>query len=77
MRGLIWEIKSPTNCSANSISRLFYRAVRQSPNIIFDLRRLKTKKTFVQLEKLFHNSRQVKNLLLIAPDAKLYTYHKK
>lgn len=78
MRGLAWEMKSPTSSNANALSHLFYKAVQQSPNIIFDLRRLKSQNTATALlKKLFHNSRQAKNLLIITQQSKLLEFHKK
>lgn len=78
MRGLAWEMKSPTSSNINALSHLFYKAVQQSPNIIFDLRRLRPQNTTVTLlKRLFHNSRQTKNLLVITQQPKLLEFHKK
>ena len=40
MGGKIWETKSPTSASKSSIEHNFKKAMHQSTNIIFDLRRL-------------------------------------
>lgn len=77
MHSLAWEIKSPTSSNLNALSHLFYKAVQQSPNIIFDLRRLKLQDASMFLIKLFQSSRRAKNLLIITYDAKLLKLHKK
>ena len=39
MLGLKWEIKSPIGNSSGTVRRAFKAAIRQSYNIVFDLRR--------------------------------------
>ena len=41
MDGLAWEIKSPKTRNTTGIENNFRSAIKQSENIIFDLRRLK------------------------------------
>lgn len=41
MRGMDWEMKSPTGKTKRPIERIMHRAARQSENIIIDLRRTK------------------------------------
>lgn len=80
MRGLIWEIKSPTNNSIKSLEKLFYRASQQSPNIIFDLRRAKIKNEKVIINKLtstFIHARKSKNFLIITKSNQLLEINKK
>lgn len=79
MDQLVWEMKSPTSTSLKSIEQLFYRAMRQSPNVIFDLRRLKIpeNKVIRLLEKLILNSRKAKNLLIITKPSQLLEFRQK
>ena len=41
INGLVWEMKAPTADNARAIDRNLRRALHQSPNIIFDSRRMK------------------------------------
>ncbi len=41
MDGLLWEIKSPVSAGARSIEHAFRSAIKQSENVLFDLRRSK------------------------------------
>jgi hypothetical protein len=79
MRGVIWEMKSPTVNNDNSISRLFYRALTQSTNLIFDLRRLKKsdQKPHNQLMKLATKSRRLNQILIIRKNGQVEEYRKK
>lgn len=79
MRSLAWEMKSPKSNSEEAFTRLFYRSLRQSSNIILDLRRLKSTDTkIIKLaEKLYRQSRKAKNLLIITKMSQLTKYHKK
>lgn len=78
MQGIIWETKSPTTNNIRSISRLFHRTTVQSPNIIFDLRRVQGDATSVekQLIKLFQTSRIARKIQIITKTKKLLTFSK-
>lgn len=78
MRGVAWEAKSPVVKTNRSISCLFYKALKQSTHIIFDLRRLKYSDvaTYNYLVKLASNSRQLKKILIIRKDGSLEEHHK-
>lgn len=67
MLGLEWEIKRPKGQSAHTIKRAFKTALRQSPNIIFDLRgsRLPDEVNIAKLEKEFNDLKTVKRLMII------------
>lgn len=52
------------------------KATQQSPNIIFDLRRLKLRNASMFLIKLFQSSRRAKNLLVITHDGELTELYK-
>ncbi len=78
MRGLEWEIKSPVGKSSNTIKRAFKTAIRQSSNLIFDIRGSKAtdKVNISKLEKEFMDIRKVRNLLIITKKQKLIDLHK-
>ena len=76
MHGRIWETKSPIKYSKRSFEDNLKKAIKQSENIIFDLRRLKMndeKKYLNELEK-WSNSRGIKTLLIITKDGRLLTF---
>jgi hypothetical protein len=68
MRGLEWEMKSPVGKSRLTLEHAFHAGLRQSENLIFDLRRLNppTDKHISALKSLFVNSKRAKRLLIIA-----------
>ena len=45
MDGLKWEIKSPVNAGKRTMEEAFRQALKQSPNIVFDLRRSRASDT--------------------------------
>ena len=67
MRGKMWETKSPIRYSDSTFEYNFKKAMRQSSNIIFDLRRLSEKDEKKYLKELVKraNSRKVTNLIVI------------
>ncbi len=67
MNGLEWEMKAPIGKSANTMKRAFKSAIRQSDNIIFDLRnaQLTDDANLSRLDKEFNDIRKVKRLLII------------
>lgn len=73
MAGRDWEIKCPVGKSANTIKRAFKVALRQSKNIIFDLRNSKMpdKANIARLEKEFSDIRSAKRLIIIAKSGKM------
>lgn len=78
MKGLDWEIKCPCGKSANTIKRAFKTALRQSKNIIFDLRNSKMpdKVNVAKLEKEFNDIKSAKNLTIITKSLKVIDFHK-
>ncbi|MBR3122384.1 hypothetical protein IKF28_03005 [Candidatus Saccharibacteria bacterium] len=75
MDGKIWEIKSPTTYSDSSFEYNFRKAIKQSNNIIFDLRRLSMlneKKYINELKKRCHTP-TIKTLILVTKDGKVLT----
>jgi len=67
MNGLEWEMKAPIGKSANTIKRAFKSAIRQSSNIIFDLRnsQLSDEVNIGKLDKEFSDIKKVRRLLII------------
>ena len=67
MNGFEWEVKAPTGNSSNTIKRAFKTAIRQSENIIFDLRssQLTDEVNITRLEKEFEDIKRAKRLLII------------
>lgn len=78
MNGLDWEIKCPVGRSANTIKRAFKTALRQSKNIIFDLRnsKMSDRTNIMKLEKEFTDIKSVKRLLVITKSRKILDFHK-
>ena len=79
MCGKIWETKSPTSGSDTSIEHNFRKAMRQSGNVIFDLRRLNEKDHSKYLRELKKRSRlpKIRTLLIITRDGRLLTFRGK
>ena len=75
MRGRIWEIKSPTGKSERTYDDDFRKAMKQSKNIIFDLRRLRPSDERTCLKLLYKKkaSPELKTLLVITRDGRLLT----
>ena len=75
MNGRIWETKSPIKYSKRSFEDNFKKAVRQSENIIFDLRRLSKLDEKVYLKELrrWSGFRGVKTLVVISKDGRALT----
>lgn len=78
MNKLDWEIKCPTGKSANTIKRAFKVALKQSKNIIFDLRNSKMpdRANIMKLEKEFSDIKSAKRLLVITKSRKILDFHK-
>ena len=78
MNGLEWEMKSPKGKSRSTLEHAFQTAVKQSVNLIFDLRRIQmpNDKAVQILEQLFHYSKSIKRLLVITKGRKLLDYKK-
>lgn len=75
MNGKIWEIKSPTTYSDSSFEHNFRKAMKQSKNIIFNLRRLNQvneRKYTTELKKWCQTS-TIKTLVVITRDGRILT----
>jgi len=73
MSKLEWEIKSPISDGKRSIEHALRSALRQSENIIFDLRRSKllTEKVLSKISNEIKKTKKIKRFLLITKSNKL------
>ena len=76
MCGKAWEMKSPTGSSMRTYEDNLRKAIKQSENIIFDLRRLNIvdEKKCVKILKKRLALPGIKELLVITKDGRLLTY---
>ena len=73
--GKIWEIKSPIGKSRRTYEDNLKKAIKQSGNIIFDLRRLDqiSEKLCINILKKYKSLLAIKILLIIKRNGKLLT----
>lgn len=73
--GKIWELKSPVGFSERVFEDNLRKAIKQSENIVFDLRRLdpNTAEKDLKILKKRKELKTIKNLLVITRDGKLLT----
>ena len=78
MSGEAWEMKSPCGRGNSVIKNNLQTAVRQSNNVIIDLRRIKRaeNKCLHELEKEFLHSKKLKRLMVITKGGKIIDYEK-
>jgi len=69
MAGLCWEIKSPIGKSSRTIENNLRIAIKQSSNIVIDLRRMDgripTTKLLKEIERRFNDAKSIKRLIVI------------
>ncbi len=67
MVGLEWEMKAPTSNGKYTIEHRFRAALKQSPNIIFDIRasKMPEQKCVKEITKRFHFYKKVNRVLII------------
>lgn len=69
MNGLFWEIKCPKGKSSRTIENVIRQALRQSPNIILDLRRMDgripTTRFTSEIERQFKLTKTIKSIVVI------------
>lgn len=70
MDGLEWEPKVPFINTKRAVERMFFRALEQSKNVVFDLRKLKGEDQIAieTLEFCFKTTRSMRSLLIVAKD---------
>jgi len=78
MDGIEWEVKSPQGKAKRTIELNFRKAIKQSQNIIFDLRRINIPedRCLSELEAEF-NQKHAKRLLVIKKNGELIEYPQK
>lgn len=78
MLRLEWEMKSPMGSGKELMKNTLQRAVKQSQNIIIDLRRVKRyePKCINEIEREFKHSKTIKRLWIIKKDGDLLTMEK-
>ena len=78
MQGRFWEMKAPKGEGKYMIANTLQRAVKQSENIIIDLRRAKRHQTkcLREIEKEFSLSHSIKRLKIITKTGKVIDLHK-
>lgn len=69
MNDLVWEIKCPKGKSSRTIENNLRLALKQSPNIVLDLRRMDgripTRKLLNEAERQFSLTKSVKHVIVI------------
>ena len=73
-----WEMKSPTGETRNTIKNIIQSALRQSVNIILDLRRIKRpmEKCLRDIDREFTHNKRIKRLLVITKSKKVLDFSK-
>lgn len=71
--GREWEIKSPIDGSSRTLENNLRLALRQSPNIILDLRRIKSSEAncLRELRRQTQRINRIKKLLVITKQGKI------
>lgn len=78
INGVKWEMKAPIGEGGSLMKNTIQKAVKQSPNIIIDLRRTKRHQTkcLRELEKHFNKSRSIKCLKIITKSGRVLDFKK-
>ena len=78
MDSLKWEMKSPKGKGRWLLENTLQKAVRQSPNVIIDLDRIKIHqaKCLQELEKQFYKSKGVRWLKIVTKTKKIVDFKK-
>lgn len=78
MSGVEWEMKSPRSNGKYTIEHSFRSALKQSPNIIFDIRNSKIpgKKCIAEIERRFNDFRKVNRVMIITKQHKIIDFSK-
>jgi hypothetical protein len=76
---LEWEMKSPKGNGRENLEHAFKAAVKQSENIIFDLRRSKIaeNKALTKLKRELNLSKKARRLIIITKAAKRLDFNKR
>jgi hypothetical protein len=76
MRRLEWEIKNPRSNGKYTLEHSFRSALKQSPNIIFDIRHCKIpeRKCIAEIERRFNDFKKTKHILIITKNKSLIEF---
>ena len=79
MLDLEWEMKSPRSNGKYTIEHSFRSALKQSPNIIFDIRgsKMPEQKCIAEIERRFNDFKKVKRVMIITKGHGLLDFNKK
>lgn len=79
MNDLEWEMKTPKSNGKYTIEHAFRSALKQSPNVIFDVRwsKMPQKKCIAEIERRFTDFKKVQRVLIITKSKKLLGFNKK
>ena len=78
MNGLKWEMKAPLGEGNQLMENIVQRALKQSRNVIIDLRHTKRHqaKCLRELEKQFMNKKNLKRLKIITKNGRIIDFEK-
>lgn len=78
INGVKWEMKAPIGEGNSLMKNTIQKAVKQSPNIMIDLRRTKRHQTkcLRELEKQFDKSKFIKSLKVITKSGRVLDFKK-
>lgn len=76
---LDWEMKGPRSDGKYTIEHSFRSALKQSPNIIFDIRgsKMPERKCIAEIERRFNDFKKVSRVMIITKGQKLLDFNKK
>lgn len=79
MKGIEWEIKCPRSNGKYTIEHSFRSALKQSPNIIFDIRdsKIPQKKCIAELERRFQDFKKASRMKIITKRLELLDFERK
>lgn len=79
MLGVEWEMKSPKSNGKYTIEHSFRSALKQSPNIIFDIRgsKIPQQKFITEIERRFNDFKKVKRVMIITKRRELLDFNKR
>ena len=73
INGVLWEIKSPTGNSKNTIKHTLQNASHQANNVIVDLRRCKLpeEQAIKDLEQRYRLSKRIRRMMIVTKEEKI------
>ena len=79
MNGLAWEMKAPMSNGKYTIEHAFRSALKQSPNIIFDIRwsKIPQRKCIAEIERRFNDAKKAQRVLIITKNERILELQKK